>query len=277
MRPALERPDGIRLHRQAWLRPGAHGTVLIVHGLGEHCGRYAHVAEALNAVGWDVAAYDQRGHGRSGGARGALPSEFALLEDLSAVIDAERALSRGKLALLGHSMGGLVVGRFVAEGTLDRPAAWSRPIDALVMSSPALDADLGAFNRLLLALMPRLAPNLAVANGLKPQWVSRDPQVVAAYTADPMNHDRITPRLGHFIMAGGQVVRAQAPRWKVPTLLMWAGADRCVAPRGSAAFAAAAPRGTVTARAWPGLAHEIFNEPERKLVIEHLQGWVATQ
>ena len=277
MRQPLERPDGTRLHRTAWLRPGARGTVLIVHGLGEHSGRYAHVAEALNQVGWDVAAYDHRGHGRSGGPRGALPTDTALLEDLAAVLDAERAVARGKLVLLGHSMGGAVAARFVAEGTHAAPAAWHRKVDALVLSSPALAADLGPFDRLLLALMPALAPNLAVANGLKPAWVSRDAKTVADYTADPLNHDRITPRLGRFILDAGAFARGAAPHWRVPTLLMWAGADRCVAPRGSAAFAAAAPKAVVTAREWPGLSHEIFNEPEREQVLDALQGWIATQ
>jgi alpha-beta hydrolase superfamily lysophospholipase len=280
MRPPLDRPDGTRLHRQAWLRPGARGTVLIVHGLGEHSGRYAHVAEALNAVGWDVAAYDHRGHGRSGGARGTLPSDTALLEDLAAVLDAERAAGhgsrQGKLVLMGHSMGGAIAARFVAEGTQAAPAAWHRKVDALVLSSPALAAHLGPFDRLLLAVMPALAPNLAVANGLKPAWVSRDAKTVADYTADPLNHDRITPRLGRFIIDAGAFARDAAPRWTVPTLLMWAGADRCVAPRGSADFAAAAPRGMVAAREWPGLFHEIFNEPERGQVLDALQGWIAT-
>jgi alpha-beta hydrolase superfamily lysophospholipase len=193
------------------------------------------------------------------------------------VVDAERAAARGKLVLLGHSMGGLVAARFVAEGAREQPAAWHRRVDALVLSSPALQTDLGAFDRLLLAALPRLAPNVAVANGLKPAWVSRDAQTVAAYVADPLVHDRITPRLARFIVDGGRFVRERAARWSVPTLLMWAGADRCVAPRGSADFAAAAPAGVVTAREWPGLYHEIFNEPERGAVLDALQGWIATQ
>lgn len=277
MRRPLLRPDGVTLHRRAWLRPGARGTVLIVHGLGEHAGRYAQVADALNAVGWDVAAFDHRGHGRSGGARGALPSPLALQEDLGALIAAERAERAGPLVLLGHSMGGEVCARFVAEGTLAAPAAWHRKVDALVLSSPALAADLGLVDRLLLAVAPALLPNLAVVNGLKPEWVSRDPAVVADYIADPLNHDRITPRLGRAIVDGGAFAQLRAAHWSVPTLLMWAGADRCVAPRGSASFAAAAPKTVLTAREFPGLYHEIFNEPERAEVLELLRGWIAAR
>ena len=88
-----------------------------------------------------------------------------------------------------------------------------------------------------------LAPDLRAGQRPRsPAWISRDPAVVRAYVADPLVHDRITPRLVRFIVDGGELVRSRAPHWTVPTLLMWAGADRCVAPAGSAAFAAAAPQ-----------------------------------
>jgi alpha-beta hydrolase superfamily lysophospholipase len=89
-----------------------------------------------------------------------------------------------------------------------------------------------------------------------------------------MVHDRINGRLGLFVATQGPAVIAAAPRWKVPTLLMWAGADRCVSPAGSAAFAAAAPSGIVTRRPWDGLYHEIFNEPERLEVLQQLGLWL---
>ncbi|MEP7281221.1 MAG: lysophospholipase [Rubrivivax sp.] len=267
--------DGLSLVRHDWAAAGApRGRVLIVHGLGEHGGRYAALAAALNRDGWQVHAHDQRGHGRSGGPRGALPHAAALLEDLAQVIDS--LPTGGPLVLLGHSMGGLVAARFVAEALVDGSAAtWSRTPAALVLSSPALDAGLGRWQRLQLALGMAMAPDRAVGNGLRPAWISRDPQVVSAYEADALVHDRITPRLARFIVDGGTLVRARADRWRVPTLLMWAGADRCVAPAGSAAFAAAAPPDVLQARAWPALFHEIFNEPERAEVVAALLGWLA--
>jgi alpha-beta hydrolase superfamily lysophospholipase len=120
-----------------------------------------------------------------------------------------------------------------------------------------------------------LVPDLRLANGLKPAWISRDPEVVRRYEQDPLVHDRVTARLVRFIVEAGQTVRSFAPRWRVPTLLLWAGADRCVAPAGSAAFAAAAPAGVVTAQAFPTLYHEIFNEPEREQVLGHLIRWLG--
>ncbi len=269
-------PDGLALARCDWpTTMTLRGTVLIVHGLGEHAGRHAALAAVLAAQGWHVTGYDHRGHGRSPGARGAIPDDEALLRDLAAVIDTLRGEGRGPLVLLGHSMGGLIAARFVAEGLRTPPAAWSRSVDALVLSSPALDADTHAVQKLLLATLGRLAPDLAVANGLKPEWISRDPAVVAAYVADPLVHDRITPRLARFILDGGALVRRLAPLWRVPTLLLWAGADRCVAPRGSAAFAQAAPTGIVEAQDYPALAHEIFHEPERDAVMARLQAWLT--
>jgi alpha-beta hydrolase superfamily lysophospholipase len=131
--------------------------------------------------------------------------------------------------------------------------------------------------RLLLAVAGRLAPHLAVGNGLQPAWISRDPAVVAAYAADPFMHDRITPALARFTLDSGSLVRGLAPRWTTPTLLLWAGADRCVRAAGSAEFAAGAPGGIVEARVFEGLAHEIFNEPERAEVLSALQRWLEMQ
>jgi alpha-beta hydrolase superfamily lysophospholipase len=246
-----------------------------VHGLGEHIGRYDHVAAALCAAGWDVAGYDQRGHGASGGRRGAIARPDSLLDDLGVVIDSLRSEPQRPLVLLGHSMGGLIAARFVAEALLANRAEWSRPVDALVLSSPALDAGMSALQRALLALLAPLLPQLAVGNGLKPQWVSRDPAVVQAYIDDPLVHDRVTPLLVRFILDSGEQVRAAAPRWHLPTLLLWAGADRCVAPAGSAAFAAAAPSACLTHTCYPQMAHEIFNDPQRQLPLTELTRWLG--
>jgi alpha-beta hydrolase superfamily lysophospholipase len=272
---ALHTRDDLPLHVRQWTVNRARGLVLLVHGLGEHVGRYATLATRLNDAGWDVAGYDHRGHGASGGARGAIARPDSLLDDLSVVIDALRHETQRPLVLLGHSMGGLVAARFVAEG-LDEPrAAWWRPVDALVLSSPALDPGMSAAQRVLLSVLGPLAPQLAIGNGLKPAWISRDPAVVRAYADDPLVHDRVTPQLVRFIVDAGERVRAQASRWVVPTLLMWAGADRCVAPAGSAAFAAAAPPELVTHTCYAQMAHEIFNEPERELPMAELTRWLA--
>lgn len=271
----LRTRDGLALHLRHWpAADAAAGSVLIVHGLGEHSGRYLHVAAQLNAWGWPVFGYDQRGHGRSEGPRGGLAASDDLLHDLAAVIDTVRAAQGGPLVLLGHSMGGLVAARFVAGGIDERGAPWLRPVEALVLSSPALDAGMSIPQKLLLASVGRLAPSSSLSNGLKPAWISRDAQVVQRYVADPLVHDRVTPRLARFIVDGGAVVAARAGDWRVPTLLMYAGSDRCVAPAGSAGFAAAAPQALVAAHEFRPLYHEIFNEPEQAEVFGVLGEWL---
>lgn len=268
--------DGCGLQWQALAAPqDTRGQVLLVHGLGEHMGRYEAVAMALQAAGWQVNAYDQRGHGGSDGARGVIPAAHSLLDDLGAVIDAVRQPALGPLVLVGHSLGGLVAARYVAEALQVKPARWSRPVDALVLSSPALDAGMSPLQKLLTAMVSRVAPKLAVGNGLNPSWISSDAEVVAAYQADPLVHDRISGRLARFIAEAGPEVLALAPVWRLPTLLMWAGADRCVRPAGSERFAELAPKACLHTQVWPQMAHEIFNEPGRDEVLALMLRWLS--
>ncbi|MGE0311182.1 MAG: lysophospholipase [Lautropia sp.] len=275
----LRAPDGAALWHRRWSpaaapsRPDAD-RVLLVHGLGEHGGRYDALARALVASGRRVDCIDLRGHGRSDGARGALPGPRTLFEDLALLIDAVDGGARR--VLVGHSLGGAIAARFTAEGLRDAGAraAWYRPIDALALSSPALDPGLSGVRRWLVHVLRRTLPTLAVGNGLDPSWVSSDPAVVAAYRADPLVHDRITPMLAAVMLDAGQATLARAPHWQVPTLLMWAGADRCVRPQGSERFAASAPQGVVSPVCWPGMAHEIFNEPARDAVLARLIAWL---
>jgi len=278
MNTQLITADGLPLHVQHWPAPApARGTVLIVHGLGEHIMRYAHVARHLNGLGWNVVGCDHRGHGRSGGAKGVLNLADDYVRDLALAIDAVRTQYPGMLVLLGHSLGGLIAARFVAEGLAATPADWYRAVDALVLSSPALDPGMNGVQKLMLAVAGPLAPNLALNNDLKPAWISRDPAVVKAYVDDPLVHDRVTPKVVRFILDGGALAIERAPHWKLPTLLMYAGRDQCVAPRGSAAFAKAAPKNVVTTREFGEMFHEIFNEPEKAVVLDALGGWLASR
>ena len=272
MLTAFTASDGENLAVYDWPLPDApRATVLLVHGLGEHAGRYDALARHLGAWGYAVRGYDHYGHGESSGPRGGLPWDTRLLDDLTDIVDATRArMPAGQpLVLLGHSMGGLVAARFVALGL--------RPVDALVLSSPALDAGLGPVQKLLLATLPRIAPNLRVGNGLDARYLSHDDAVVRAYLADPLCHNRISARLARFIAEAGPATVARAAHWQVPTLLLWAGADRLVNPAGSRAFASAAPKERVQAHCFEPLYHELFNEsPElAEPVLERLQHWLA--
>ncbi len=265
--------DGYALSLLDWPSPvdvQARATVLLVHGLGEHIGRYDGVAQRLLQAGFAVRGYDHVGHGLSGGRRGDLPEPDRLLQDLGQVIDATRRMPGGAarpLILLGHSMGGLVVARAVAQKI--------RTVDALVMSSPALAAKTNAVQKFLLATLPRWLPHLCVDNGLDAQWLARSPQVVQAYLQDPLVHRKISAGLAQWILAEGTQTVADAPAWSIPSLLLYAGTDRLVDPQGSARFAAQAPAAWVQAQAFEAMYHEIFNDPEAEQVFDVLIPWLT--
>ncbi len=263
--------DGDNLAIQDWpLETGValRGVIIIVHGLGEHAGRYDHVATRLNGWGFAVRGYDQCGHGESGGPRGGLPTASRLLDDLADIVDSTRARMHKStpLVLMGHSLGGLVVARFLSLRM--------RPVQGLVLSSPALEPGLSPVQKLLLAVLPRIAPNLRVGNGVNASLISHDPAVVQAYKSDPLVHDRISARMGRFIADAGPATLALAPQWTVPTLLLYAGMDKLVNPAGSRAFAQRAPGALLTSRCFESMYHEVFNELDAEPVFAEFKAWL---
>lgn len=265
--------DGLNLAVYDWPLPKRwrpRAVVLIVHGLGEHAWRYDPLAQRLNEWGYCVRAYDQRGHGESGGKQGVIPSDDALLDDLAEVLsDTRKHIAHPwscPLILLGHSMGGLVAATFVRRHI--------GPVDGLVLSSPALDAGIGGLQMKLIDLLYRMAPNLALSNGLDASKISHDPAVVKAYKSDRLVHNRISARLARFIADNGPRAVQAAPNWRTPTLLMFAGDDRLVVPAGSRAFADAAPADVVTTMPFDTLYHEIFNELDPSPVFATLRNWL---
>lgn len=265
--------DGLNLAIYDWplpMRQRPRAVVLIVHGLGEHAWRYDPLAQRLNEWGYAVRAYDQRGHGESGGAQGVLPDDDALLNDLEEVLDdSRRHLAEpwaAPLILFGHSMGGLVAATFVRREMA--------PVDGLVLSSPAFDIGLGPVQKRLARVLYRWAPDLTVSNGLDAGGLSHDPDVVAAYQKDRLVHDRISARLAHFLDTNGPRAVAAAPGWSVPTLLLYAGADMLVRPEGSRAFAAVAPRDLVDSQCLESQFHEIFNEEDPSQAYGALRQWL---
>jgi alpha-beta hydrolase superfamily lysophospholipase len=251
-----------------WPQPpqNARATVLLLHGLGEHMGRYGHIASALQSAGYGVFGYDHHGHGMSSGLRGNLLSPSQLLDDVRFVIEHVRTLSSAPLVLLGHSMGGLIAARAVAN---------SLPhIDALVMSSPALGAQTNLIQKFLLATLPKLFPHIRVDNGVKTTWVARDAQVVRAYVEDPLVHRHICAGLAAWILKEGAQTVAQASAWSMPTLLLYAGQDQLVLPQASAEFARLAPAHVVQSHCFNVMYHEIFNDPEKAMVLAKLLAWL---
>jgi alpha-beta hydrolase superfamily lysophospholipase len=268
----LGMPDGESLYVRDW--PHAHAqaraAVLIVHGLGEHSGRYQRLAQWFHVRGYAVRSYDQRGHGRSGGRRGALRHADDLLEDLARVYnDYASGWSRPPV-LVGHSMGGLVAVRAVLDHRIEP--------SALVLSSPALRSHEPAWLRRLAGWLARWLPNLPLRTGLPIEMVSHDPQVATDFRHDPLRSGAITPRLADFIFRAGETSIADASRLRVPTLLLVAGSDKLVDPAGSRDFAAGAwATQCLTTRFFDTLYHELFNEaePARHQVLTQMADWLG--
>jgi alpha-beta hydrolase superfamily lysophospholipase len=275
----IKAKDGVELFVRDWPLPAGvrrRGAALLVHGLGEHCGRYAHVAAALNAVGIMVRGFDNRGFGQSGGPRAVSPSSTAYLDDAKLVFDglaneARKAGDKAPPFLIGHSMGGAIAARAATGG-------WIRP-RGLLLSSPALKLPLSFARRMLVRVLNLFVPNLTQPHGIPLRYISRDPQVFADVKADPLCHDWTTARLVTFLLDAGERARRDAAKFEVPTLLLVSGDDKLVDADGAREFAAAMLPERCTITNYPALFHEVFNEvePDRTQVLKDLCDWIQEQ
>lgn len=261
--------DGQRLFLRDWPNPAARRAVLIVHGLGEHSGRYEALAKWFLGHGYAVRSYDQRGHGRTPGQRAALRHADDLLRDLATVYERYTVSFGARPLLLGHSMGGAVALRAVLDRRVEPPA--------LMLSSPALRTFEAPWLRRLATVLARVLPNLPLRTGLPLDGLSHDAMVIEAYRNDPLCSGWVTPRMADFIFRAGASCIADAWRLRVPTLLLAAGSDRLVDPSGSRDFARGAwATKQLTSRFFDTLFHELFNEAEtgRHQVLLQLADWL---
>jgi alpha-beta hydrolase superfamily lysophospholipase len=265
----LRAADGTQLFVRDSLVDFPRGSLVILHGIGEHCGRYAHVVRFLNEQGWSVRTYDHRGHGQSAGKRGDAPDDEALVRDAEMLI-ADFARATGSVPMLfGHSMGGLFAAR-VAVGA-------QVPLRGLILSSPALAVPLTAFQKFLLKFMTAVAPGVSVKNSVQSRYLSHDEKVVKAYDTDPLVHDRITARLLNSMLTAIDFSHTHAPSLAIPVLMQFAGDDHLVDASGSKAFHARLPAGLATMHKYDALYHEIFNELDARAVFNDLGAWLSAQ
>ena len=262
--------DGLALFARSWGDAQAsRAASVLVHGLGEHCSRYEHVAQALVSESLYVLGFDQRGHGRSPGKRGLIPSYDQPLDDITVALErAQTDAPSLPVFLYGHSLGGLEVLHY---GLARKPK-----LQGVIATSPALMISTSALNRLMAALMKHLAPNMIVVNGLDASALSRDPLVGQAYLQDPLVHDKVSVRLGSYMMDVGRYVLDHAAEWSLPLYLAHGTADRICQFEGSAQFAARAGE-TVTFHPWEGLYHETHNELNKDEVIQAMLNWINAQ
>jgi acylglycerol lipase len=259
--------DGTPILTRRWAARGrAWASILTVHGIAEHSGRYERVGQQLASAGLEVHAYDQRGFGASGGRRAYVERWSQNHDDLEDRLRAVRADADGRpVAMFGHSLGGLLaLGYALAE-----PA---RPVpDALVLSAPALDSTVPGWKRSVARILGTLAPTMTLKNAFDGSLLSRDPAVGADYLADPLNTHVTTTRFGAEALAEQARVRESLARLSVPTFAYHGEADRLVLPASSAPLAALPG---VVRRTYPNLRHESHNEPEGSAVIADVIDWL---
>lgn len=260
---------GVGLYRQAWLpEDEARAVVVLAHGLSEHSGRYAYVGARLAAEGYALQALDHRGHGRSDGPR----SYFDAIEDLVADLDqlvlvlatADPGLP---LFLLGHSMGGLVAAEYAIRHQ-ERLAGLllSAPLAALEAASP--------LTRIAAAALSQLMPRRGLI-AIDSSQVSRDPEVVRAYRADPLvYHGKLPARTVSALASAIASLPERVAAVKLPTAIMYGSADRLAPPAGSLMLHSRIGAADKTLTAYDGLYHEILNEPERDQVLGDMCAWL---
>ena len=262
-------PDAVPLFRRAWLPSDVARAMILVHGFGEHSGRYDEVGAWFAARGCAVHAYDQRGHGRSGGPRTHVEKFSLLLDDLAGFQALVREEHPGvPLVLVAHSMGGLVALSYLAER---RPT-----LSGAIVSGPALAAERAVPRaRVWLArTLGRLFPTLRLQAGLDLTGLSRDEAVLRRYLADPLVERTMTASLGAELLAAGSATRAKAASIAVPVLMMHGKLDTLCPVEASEQFAAELRAPGSELRVYPELRHEIFNEPERERVFADAWRWI---
>lgn len=258
--------DGTSLLVRHWPVPTGEpwASLLLVHGLAEHSGRFEHVGTQLAAAGIDTHAFDLRGFGASGGARASVDRWSQLHDDLEERLVAVRSIVPARpLVLFGHSLGALIALGYVLDGRARS--------DLLVLSAPAISADIPLWQRLLVSSLRRVAPGLQLSNRLDIETLSSDAEVRANYLADPLNQHKSTVRFAHAAFGEQRRVAASLDRLSMPTLVIHGGLDRLVPTVTSEAFEG---RPGVTRRVYPGVLHELHNEPAGPRVVDEEIGWI---
>jgi alpha-beta hydrolase superfamily lysophospholipase len=262
--------DGLNLYAKEWTPDGkVKASIALVHGLGEHIGRYEHVAKAFTDAGYAMTGFDLRGHGKSDGIRGFSTSNDAMMEDITQNIkNAKDHFPKVPTFLYGHSLGG----NLVLYYTLTRKP----DLEGVIATSPGLGVahPLSPALMMLTKVLYRLAPSAKINNTLDVTGLARDPEVVAKYQADPLVHPFISPRLALDMFSNGDYCMEHAAEFPVPLLLMQGTADRLVNPAKTKAFALAAPLSKVTYKEYEGYYHELHNESEKADVLKVMVGWL---
>ena len=261
--------DGLNL-AGAYTKPTSEvkGVVVIVHGMGEHIGRYEHVAGFFANAGYATVALDYRGHGHSEGKKGHAASLDQLLDDIGLLLKKAEELFPDRLPILyGHSMGGNLAANFVLRR---KPK-----LKGLVVTSPYFKLAFAppGWKVSLAKVLASVLPSMTLPTALEAAALSRDPETIRSYTNDPLVHDKMSASFFAVVHPAADYAIKHASELQVPTLVMHGTADRITAPEGSKQFAQNNPQ-WITLKLWEGLYHETHNEPEKEAVLQYIIDWI---
>lgn len=271
---SLSATDGLQLYGRSWTPPqAAQALVCLIHGFGEHGGRYAHVAEAFTAAGYAVLALDQRGHGRSQGKRGFTPSYDQSLTDIGTFIaEAQKRVPGVPTILYGHSMGGNMVLNYTLrrKPTTLKGVIATSPWLRLTKAPPAAQVTAAR-------IISTVWRTFTITNEFEDNLLSRDPEVDRLYKSDPLVHGHMSGKLFFGTNQAGQWAIEHAAEFPLPLLLVHGDADPITSYHASREFADRAPAATTLFHTWPGYYHETHNEPspDKEAAIQFNIAWVA--
>ncbi|MFN0034643.1 MAG: lysophospholipase, partial [Saprospiraceae bacterium] len=261
--------EGLTLFAAHWAVENPRAVIALVHGQGEHIGRYGHVAEWFNRHGIAVLGFDHQGYGRSEGKRGHAKNLQVLLDDIGLLLEKTRQTYPGlPLFSYGHSMGGGLALNYVTRrqpadlAGLITTGPWIR----LAFEAPAIKVIIGKILRWFM-------PTLTLPTGLVAHFISHDEAVVDAYKSDSLIHDKLSAAAGIALLDGADWLNKWSGEFKIPVLLQHGGDDLLTSASATQEFAARV-QGDVTHREWPGLYHEIHNEVEKEEVFEYTLQWM---
>lgn len=268
----LQSEDGLSLFVRDWENSNAQRKlgVVIVHGLGEHCGRYTHIARFFYRLGFQVRCFDQRGHGQSEGRRGDTKHSLSNLNDLELVVEDFNDQLDQACLVFAHSMGGLFACHFALKA--------KNELSGLILSSPAFSVRTSRFQELLFSVASKLFPHFGVGHGTNGRFLSHDDEVVYAYQNDPLVHAKISAALFQAMLHSMDYIRHHQTQLRVPLLLLVAGDDRVVDSDGVLEFAQQLDHrltaASVKTIVYPYFYHEIFNELDAIQVFDDLRTWL---
>ena len=266
---------GVRIVYDTWTpddATGIRGTLILSHGFGEHARRYDHVAQRFGDAGLVTYALDHRGHGRSGGKRVYLKDMSEFTGDFGTLVGiANREYPALPKIVLGHSMGGAIVFAYGTEHAAD--------YDLMVLSGPAIAAQTDVSPALAIVgkVVGSVLPGVPVQQ-LDATAVSRDPEVVAAYNADPLvHHGKVPAGIGKALLRVGETMPQRAGAITKPLLVVHGAADRLIPATGSERLVDCVGSQDVHLKVYPELYHEVFNEPERDRVLDDVVSWIEAR